>query len=311
MTGSYRTKQNHLQINCSPTDYAYLFDQKSESIEEYLAVLPRYLISRCPFCATPYTAQVDTYSLDDWYIRTLGYGESFDGEEEQGRCPHLIVIQRFVNLEGIVPVEVQSFQSILHIPFVMPFYLPDEIPAIAVIHSLPICRIEDEDGYAYNFGRSAFREPITEIRFKTERTWTKPIPNVPFAEISAADKARLATARFVPRYTGFGVTYYTLGDPGTLVAKYLDTWVTDHHIQDPDFTMADLVTVASMEKIDDKYPEGYNLVDWVRKRKLQWLNLDDSDMPLMTGPVEDFPYTNIYNIKDKRVPFWFSNDLFS
>ena len=313
MTVSYRTKQDHLQINCSPVDYVLLLEQKGMARDEYLAVLPRYLISRCPFCAATRAAQVDTYSLKSWYIRTVGHGGSFGAEAEPRGCQHFNRVQKFFNLEGVVPVEGQTYESILHIPFVMPFYLPDDVPAIAVIHSLPVCRIEDEAGWVYSFDFSTFREPIAEVRFNKERAWKIAKPYVPFAEISAEDKARLATAHFVPRYTGFAVTYYTSNqeDATTLVGNYIDTYLTEDNLRDPDYTMADLRTMESMEGMNLRYSEGYDLADWVRKGKLQWLDLDEPDLPLKAGPIEDFPYTNIYSLKEKRIPIIFGHDFFS
>jgi len=253
-----------------------------------------------------------TYSLNSWYIRIVGHGGKFGSEDEEPRgCQHFNRVQSFVNLEGFVPVEVQSYETILHVPFVMPFYLPDDVPSIAVIHSLPVCRIEDADGLVYSFTRSAFREPITEIRFNTERLWKRPIiPRVPFAQISTEDKARLATARFVPRYTAFAVTYYAL-DTMALVDKYIDTYLTEDLLRDPDYTAADLRTMADMEEMNLRYPEGYELVDWVRKGKLQWLDLDHPDLPVIREPVEAFPYSEFFDLKGKRVPFIFHHDLFS
>jgi hypothetical protein len=38
---------------------------------------------------------------------------------------------------------------------------------------------------------------------------------------------------------------------------------------------------------------NYDLLRWVKKGKLYWLDKNDSDLPLRNGPVSDFPYGNV------------------
>jgi hypothetical protein len=238
------------------------------------------------------------------------YGDSFGNEKtEEIGCQHFNRVQRFLNLEGTVPVEVVALNVGLHIPFVMPFYLPDDAPSAAVIHGFPICRIESADGLVYNFDSNRFVPPVTEIRLNRDRKYI-PRELRRFAEISAEDKERLKTASFVPRYTGFAVTYYAL-EPRPLVVNYLNSQITPEAIADPDFTMADLYYMADMEEIAYRYPEGYKLSQWVNKGKLSWLDLDSPDLPLKKEPVTDFPYATVFfDVTGKYKRFRYSMGLF-
>ena len=314
---SYYHKQHHLQITCTPAEYPYLLEQwwtrriDTEAYRKaYTQVAPRYLISRCPFCDATHTACVDTHSIVSWSESVLGWGRSFGQEEtEQVGCQHFHRTQRFVNLEGTVPVEQNRFASILHVPFVMPFYLPDNVTAIAVIHSLPICRIEDAEGHVFNFYLNTFCDPIAEIPFKL-RVEVPRMPYVPVAHITPEDKERLTTAQFIHRYTAFAVTYYAL-HPASLHSAYIDSQLTKDMMHDPDFTAADLSSLATMQEIALKYPEGYHLKKWVEKGKLQWLDLDDPLLSLKSGPAEIFPYSNIFDITGKYEPFRYRFGFFS
>ena len=281
MSKTRRNKQTHLQIICTPVQYPQLY-QEARTSWDYHAIAPRYLLSRCPFCGVSYTSLVDTHTSNVWGRSYYGYSGKTFSEEDEGACEHYVQIQRFFNLEGIVPVERVKFGNVWHVPFVMPFYIPDDVPSAAVIHSLPICRIENDAGQIYNTNFSRFVEPLTAfLEWEGEGTLYN---TVPFSEISAKDKESLKKAQFIPRYTGFAVTYYSL-DPKLLIQRYFDS-------QDPDIDYP--VIWASMEGIARLHPRGYDLADWVKKKKLYWLDLDSPKLLLKQGPIEDFPYDTDY-----------------
>lgn len=290
MIETYRTKQNHLQITCSPEQYPLLLEEFSYGKKGIEAIIPSYLISRCPFCGAVHTAPVDTHSLQSWSNSTTSdTGHYFAHHSTLSKryhdtfgCKHFNRVQAFFNLEGIVPAEVAYFEQVYHIPFVMPFYLPDNQPTAAVIHSLPVCRIESDDGLVYHFDFHRFVPPITEIQLNRKRKYLS-YERKSFADISAEDREKLATAHFVPRYTGFAVTYYAL-HPKQLIEEILPDRMSDHWV----------CYLASMEEIANIYPEGYRLREWVEIGKLLWLDLDAPDLPLKAGPVEDFPYDTTY-----------------
>lgn len=91
---------------------------------------------------------------------------------------------------------------------------------------------------------------------------------------------------FVPRYLLFAVTYYSQS-PCTLQQK------RDEVRFKPDKPLPQMSTW--IEARGDK--ETWNLVRWVAEGKLWWLDLDQDDLPLKSGPVKEFPYANIEGIR--------------
>jgi hypothetical protein len=316
MKKGYRAYEQHLQINHTPAEYIPLKESTWGGNPEE-PVAPHYLVSRCPFCGAARTACLDTYSVYRWTPNNMDqWGDSvghadYDNEKKRA-CKHFVAIQPFLNLEGTVPIESSDFEAHLHLPFVMPFYLPDDMPSCAVIHSLPICRIEAPDnGNVFHLRFNRFVKPRADIQFLHQIKrggWVKPTP---FAEALPRDKKRLEKARFKRRYTGFIVSHYA-EDPQSLRDRYIETQLTKNAIRDPDFTAADLFLVAWTEKIRRQYPDGFDLATWVEKGKLQWLDLADPNLPLKATSVEDFPYADLYDMTGRRVTYLYqSGDFYS
>lgn len=286
MGASYRSKQAHLQITCTPTEYLRHLKDLPYGRRETTVILPQYLISRCPFCKRERSAPVDTHSIYSWNNPSgsdsghyfAHYSTVKKAYHDQPGCKHFSRVQRFLNLEGTVPVEQSSFDDVYHVPFVMPFYLPDDQPSAAVIHSLPVCRIESADGLVFQQNLMRFVPPVHEIRRDLERKFS-PLDLRDLDAISDEDRERLTSARFVPRYTAFAVSYYAQ-NPKPLIEKLKGERASDHWV----------VMLADMQEMAKFYPEGYRLRHWVEQGKLYWLDLDAPDLPLKDGPVEDFPY---------------------
>jgi len=242
---------------------------------EYWDRLPTYLIARCPLCNATYTEPLDTHSLfgwhphpDRWDFVYTDRRKRLDDAEEQRRleqviegtaqpdqfwastfestpqrveCSHFVAVQYFINLHGVLPKEVQYFSNQSEVPFVMAVFLPDDIESYAVMHSLPICRIEKN--------------------------------------------------RFAPRYSLYLLTYHS-ARPQTLWERRR----AEFRGGDP-FHFPMLGTWRSAKET----PEVWDLPLWVERGKLLWLDLDQPDLPLKSGPVEDFPYRNIEGIRKSYV----------
>ena len=135
----------HLLITFRPDEY--LDKQKRwrqyEPPKDYIENLPLYIMARCPFCNAEYRALLDTHSL------LASYGDDMGGciwreKFETRGCKHFLAIHPFVNLNGFFPEERKKyFHSWYDVPFISPLFLPDEVRSYAVMHSLPICHIED------------------------------------------------------------------------------------------------------------------------------------------------------------------------
>lgn len=205
---------------------------------DYWENIPTYLVARCPFCAATYTAKIDTHSLTGWAPHPELDDGVYDEDHQQIGCTHFVAVQTFVNLYGQLPTELTYYSSHLDVPFVTPTLLPPDLPSVAVMHSLPICRLEHE--------------------------------------------------RFVPRYGAYMLTYYALHGPAALRdRRRAENAVTV--AADPSFHPTLLYSNAEAAA----QPATFDLVQWVARGKLHWLDLSRAELPLKAGPAADFPYVNI------------------
>lgn len=151
----YQDTAGLLQVTFTPETYRILLTKyrrgqaatrfsKSLAGSDYWDRLPIYLLARCPFCAAAYTAKIDTHSLFGWVPHPEKYKGVYDEEHQQIDCAHFVGVQTFVNLRNQVPRELAYYSSHLDVPFVTPTLLPLDASSIAVMHGLPICRLEHE-----------------------------------------------------------------------------------------------------------------------------------------------------------------------
>jgi hypothetical protein len=103
--------------------------------EEYNHRLPIVQLSRCPYCNEPLLRQFDSYDLNGewWHPLRPDY-------DIPKTCEHFFVLQGALNLNGRIPVEVQSKDSIYpgpEVPFVIPRLL-EMAGMVAVIHKLAV-----------------------------------------------------------------------------------------------------------------------------------------------------------------------------
>jgi hypothetical protein len=88
-----------------------------------------------------YSERLDTYSLEHWL---LGVTDTvYISDLRSTGCLHFTGVQTFINLHGQTPTEIDYFKFKPEAPFILPDYLPDYPLSYAVMHSLPICRIEN------------------------------------------------------------------------------------------------------------------------------------------------------------------------
>lgn len=250
----------HLQLALSPQEYA-AFRERYRTVSGgsyeraygddddpvFWGHIPEYAVVRCPLCGTPYTERMDTYSLRHW---VLGVSDAVYCECQKYSCQHFVAVQTFIHLNGVVPTERRFFEGRSEVPYVMPIFVPDDPVSYAVIHSLPICRVEGD--------------------------------------------------AFVPRYLAFMVTYFSQ-NPRALYHRRSQDW-------EPGIDRLPLMYTPG-EAAGIK--EAWDLPRWVAEGKLWWLDLDRDDLPLRSGPAEEFPYGNIEGIRKEfiyrdgklRIPF--------
>lgn len=118
---------------------------------DYWNIIPNYTVSVCPYCYTLYEEKIDTYSLRYWQTDppTGNYVYWDKPEENRSYCKHLVYTQPFIHLHGIIPqtspTELYYSMSITtEVPHVIGLLLKEEFETQAVIHSIPICRIEND-----------------------------------------------------------------------------------------------------------------------------------------------------------------------
>jgi hypothetical protein len=139
-----------LKTTFTPSEYRTFpatYKSQSELPAHVWYRLPRYTLARCPFCGVAYTEALDTHSLTYWHIDGNESGAVFaTGVDNRFfDCPHLFAVQTHLNLNGAVPIEREYLRSTMsERPYVMTEWLSDSIPAVAVMHSLPICRLEED-----------------------------------------------------------------------------------------------------------------------------------------------------------------------
>lgn len=139
-----------LQIKFEVEEYRKLIENFGENLiragtTDYLNRLPQYLIARCPFCNVPYTASFDTHSLLPNMFYSPNSGSLFREDSKEHRCRHFVAVARFINLNGELPQEYDRLHnSFGDVPVVVPIMIKEDYEA-AVIHSLPICRVEKNE----------------------------------------------------------------------------------------------------------------------------------------------------------------------
>lgn len=146
---SFSRVSEGLKITFDVTTYRHMLAEYGDNLldagkEEYISQLPRYLIAQCPICDKPYYAAFDTHSLKPNMFYPPNFSYLFRSDSKEKKCGHFVAVARFINLNGFMPKEYTRWHNRLgDIPVVTPGMLSNNFE-YAVIHGLPICRIEDD-----------------------------------------------------------------------------------------------------------------------------------------------------------------------
>ena len=135
-----------LKLELSVEEYSKFCDQPTSiQILQFNPAwfnLPAYMIARCPFCLEENIERLNTYSLAQWGHTQWEFEAGFDTELVIHHCPHFVLVQSFINFNSQKAREAYgSFGP--EVPYVYGHLLEKEL-CLAVIHALPICRIEDD-----------------------------------------------------------------------------------------------------------------------------------------------------------------------
>ena len=134
-----------LRHTLAPAEYAAITEEirfPAPVYTNYWDNIPEYLIARCPLCDATYTGQLDTYSLRYW-VRPEHGKRVFTEFAETIGCNHFVRTHQFINLNDLLPTELNCQKTLgSEVPYVHPFWLPDDVRSYAVMHALPICRPE-------------------------------------------------------------------------------------------------------------------------------------------------------------------------
>ncbi|MEZ4681960.1 MAG: hypothetical protein R2932_47895 [Caldilineaceae bacterium] len=133
----------HIQIDLNPQEYRAICEQGTITD---IQKLPKYTLARCPLCGAEYVGHIDTYSLQTWRrLHPEIHGYVYRNIYEYKQCSHFVAVQTFLNLNNNIPTEIPYLANGNgDVPIITPELFIDEFDASAVIHSLPICRIENE-----------------------------------------------------------------------------------------------------------------------------------------------------------------------
>jgi len=118
----------------------YLVLSKRSYRQENLHRLPKYIIAICPICNKNNVDHLDTYSVVSW---DKGHGSQAFGYGEVDHCEHFSFTQPFIHFHNIWPEDARHMLG-PEVPYVVGHLLESNL-CLAVIHALPICRIENKE----------------------------------------------------------------------------------------------------------------------------------------------------------------------
>lgn len=145
-SGGYQIRPS-MQI----TEDWYMYEE-NKIVLEFWRHIPNYKTAQCPLCGHVFTERMDTYSLEDWgtkYDSSFFLGWHMVDEDsasfDPAHCEHFLGMESFINFNGLEPTELKSsyYSGPSEVPSVIGVFLPDNPVSYAVMHSLPICRVEN------------------------------------------------------------------------------------------------------------------------------------------------------------------------
>jgi hypothetical protein len=144
------------------------------------------------------------------------------------------------------------------------------------------------------FGRndaSILENELPEVPFITPYLLPDDIES--YAVMHALPIGKIVGDGFIPRYTLYVITYYA-AEPETLLKRRWEQWTQGRKMNIPMNFYA--VPRTDYWELTEQNPEMWDLTTWIKRGKLQWLDVADPDLPLHTD-VEGFPYSNIQGMR--------------
>lgn len=273
MSYPYTSLLSLLELRCTPDEYRRLTAphvsyrrgiKKPHPEDPYWQVIPHYVYAHCPMCHVQYREPADTYSIRGWgspsILRETLY--VLPGEYPTNPpCPHFLGIHTFLNLHGNLPSELTYLEnSTGEVPYLTPWFFPIDIESYAVLHALPICRIE-----------AGVSVELVQ-------------PGIPVSH--ALPIFRIEADRFVPSYTVFSLTYFSQQPKEVLRRHYAEE--AERGKGDPEYFPA---TVHPPRPLDTRgYDETlYDLPAWAARGQLGWIDFTQANTPLQIGVGSQLP----------------------
>lgn len=122
------------------------FREKNTFDLQYEQFLPVYKYASCPFCGKDYQEQVDTYNLYRAYRR--GFPNSLYDIFQQdfpieSPCNHLLGTHTFGNIQEMSLLGMpDSGLAYGEVPYITPWFCPDDVETYVVLHGVPICAVQ-------------------------------------------------------------------------------------------------------------------------------------------------------------------------
>ncbi|MBZ0280193.1 MAG: hypothetical protein K8L97_05600 [Anaerolineae bacterium] len=263
MAYPYPELQHLMQFPFSAQDYEGWIDKHLYYMRPVPPALPTYIYARCPICGAIGQQQINVYSL---HLKPLQFALQHGLILNPGAskrygipCTHYLGVHEFINLHDLTPHEVVDlYLASGEVPYVTPWFLPDDIDSFAVLHALPICQIvEQEFVPAYTHFMLTYFSADTDTIIKRcyDSQW-KAIQN--------------------------DDEYY----PYTLAPAYRASRFTSY--------TTDIISELP-QKLRLLYENYYGLSHWAANGKLGYLDFASPDLPLKIGKGLELPalYRNI------------------
>lgn len=272
----------HLQLTFTPAEYRSLTQQPQyqragqftphTAGNEYWDRLPLYLIARCPFCDAAYVECLDTHSLLGWKVHPGFWDFVYTSRQEKLSEAEIERRLEAVERGTAQPDEYwkSTFKAALQRAGCQHFVA---VQFFVNLHGL----VPKEVVYFSNQSEVPYVMPVF-----------LPDDIKSYVVMHSLPICRVKQEKFVPSYSLYLLTYYSAYPIMLRDRRRAEKKREDHYPS----MMYTWRTIKYRNIL-----EAWDLSFWVRKGKLLWLNLEQDDLSLKAGPVEEFPYTGIEGIR--------------
>lgn len=164
--------------------FGVVWDRRRSLEREYRRRLPIRMLAQCPYCGVRILQPVDTFSLMG-FSSSLNATKAYHGDVDwressppRQRCPHALCATLSVNLNGLQPDDLSGWMLWEKLGYVHIHSAPSVIvwPLIArytsaVMHALPIGRLDDEESIHRYTAYFATYFADDETNLHTEEMW--------------------------------------------------------------------------------------------------------------------------------------------